>query len=179
MTSHAPRPVFRKAVSLLEVLIVGVIATILAVPILSSISLSGHEAMTSEDYMLAEALCERYVQEALGLPWAKLAGSLPIRERLSGIPPGDEQIARRFPEYRQNVAEGDTFRGELSIQKVEEGLLMIEAHLEWPVRPGSKTMRSFSLIRMKSRWDLTLGRTWPLSKGTPLSLNEDDKGDPR
>jgi len=164
-----------RAISLLEVLIVGVIATILAIPILTSISLSGHEAMTSEDYMLAEDLCERYVQEALGLPWDKLSRSLPIRQVLGGIPPGDERIARRFPEYQQNLGGGDSFRGVLTIQKVEEGLVMIEVHLEWPVRPGSKTMRSYSLIRMKSRWDLSLGQTWTLSKGALLHLNEEEK----
>ena len=149
-------------VTLVEVLTVSAIVLLVGVPIMTAISTSGHEAMASEDYMLAEALCQRYVHELLDLPWDELAKRLPIERKLQGVPAGDEAIARAHEEYARNLSGSESFRGTLTARRLEEGLVLIEASLEWPVRPGASSMRSLALTRMRSRPDQAIGARWAL-----------------
>lgn len=159
----------RSGLSLAEVVVVGLAAVLLAVPIMGTLSISGHEAMTSQDYMLASAVARRYLNEAMAQPWTTLQGSVPVDRELRGIPPGDEALCRDFPEYARAVAGSEGYRGRLVVGEIEPGLLKIEVSLDWPVRPGSSSMRHYALVRFRAQWDLALRSGGRLSAGRPAA----------
>jgi hypothetical protein len=161
----------RRGLALLEVLVVGVIALLVAIPIYNAILTSQHEAMTSEDYRLAELVAERTVSEALGVDWVVLTRNLPLTRTLSGTPPGDEAIVARYPEYARIFA-SQGFTGQLEINALAPDLLSIEVHIEWPVKPGSKTKRSYSILRLRARSDGAVRSNWRLSSGIPYKVDE-------
>lgn len=161
----------RSGLTLLEVLIMAVLTMLIGGPILASLSVSTGEAAASQDYALAEVLAERYLQEALGASWDTLEKRLPISRPLSGIPAGDEELAARFPEYARKLTGLSGMRGRLEAREVERGLVLFEVTLDWPVKPGSAARRTYSLIRMKARSDLSLAARATLSRGIPASID--------
>ena len=165
----SPRP--RRALALLEVLVVGVLATLIAIPLHQLIRQSGHEAMTSEDYRQAELVAERLVSEVMALDFEKLAASVPLTRPVKGVPQGDAAIAGAYPEYARFFA-SQGLSGEVKVSELAKGLLAIEAHLTWPVKPGSSTRRSYSLLRLRARADGGVRGDWPISKGQLLTVDE-------
>jgi hypothetical protein len=164
-----------RGMALLEVLVMGFIALLVAIPIYNAILVSEHEAMTSEDYRLAELVAERAVSEALGLDWTLLTGKLPVVKPLVGPPPGDAAIVARYPEYARIFA-SQGFKGQLEVKSLDPDLVAIEVHLEWPVKPGSKSMRSYSIVRLRARTDGAIRANWPISSGIPYVVDETEIG---
>jgi len=154
----------RGGFTLLEVLIVGVLGLLIAGPILLLIGSSTREASASEDYIVVEALAQRYLQEMLSVPWEELEPILPIERALEGIPPGDEELARIYPEYLQALRGEDAIKGSLKAQLVQPGLVAIEINMSWPVAPGSPAKRSYSIIRLKTRPDQSIRSSYPFPR---------------
>lgn len=151
-----------QGVTLLEVLTAAIVGTLMSLPVITLLATSTHESMVSEDYMFAEALAQRYLAEALSIPWNSLEEQLPLEIPIVGAPEEDKGLTMLFPEYQKNI-EGDfAFKGKLTANALREGLVKIEVSLAWPVKPGSSTMRKYALIRLKSRHDIAVSTNYPL-----------------
>src|SRR5205823_5564456 len=94
------------------------------------------EAMTSEDYMQAEALAQRELAHALATPWKDLEGHLPVERDVQG---GTRDL-----------------HGHLTMAAEGEALVSISVELEWPVRPGSPAKRRYGLVRFRARPDQSI-----------------------
>lgn len=152
----------RRGVTLAElVMAIGLVA-MLAVPLLALLSASDHEAMTSEDYMLAEAVALRHLDELSATPWQELARTLPIERKLAGLPAGDEALAAKYPEYTRLFG-ADGFTGKLTARWVDEGLAEITVTLGWTARPAG-SRRSYGLVRMRGRPDHAIRRSYPFGE---------------
>lgn len=129
----------RRGVSLAEVVIAVGLVAVVGIPILGMLAATDHEAMTSEDYMQAEALAQRRMADVLATPWAELEAQLPLERKLE--------------------------RGKLTAQKLEEGLIAVEIQLAWAVRPGAAAQRRYGLVRLRARPDLSIRAGYPFGDG--------------
>jgi hypothetical protein len=154
----------RRGMTLAEIVVAAGVVALIAVPLLSMLAASDHEAMTSEDYMIAQAVASRHLAEVSAIPWRDLVGQLPIRRVLSGVPAGDEAIAARHPEYARLFSGASGLTGVLAAEQVEEGLVAIEVMLEWAVRPGAAGRRRYGLVRMRARADQSIRSSYPFGE---------------
>ena len=158
----------RHAVSLAEIVITLALVAIVSVPLFGLLGATDHEAMTSEDYMQAEAIAQRHLADALAMPWAELEAALsPAPESrwkldLTHGGPGDAALAAHHEEYGRFLKQVE---GQLTATKVEDGLIALEVQLAWPVRPGSPARRRFGLVRMRARPDLSIRAVYPFGDG--------------
>lgn len=154
----------KKALTLLEVLTAAVIATLMALPIISLLATGSHESMVSEDYMFAQALAQRYLAEAMATSLEVLEEKLPLEKELSGLPEDDEKIAALFEEYRKNLSGSQAFAGELKVSEIAPRLLKYEVSLSWPVKPGSSKLRKYVLLRLRCHRDISISSNFRLAK---------------
>lgn len=149
----------------LEVLITTIMASIVGLAVIVLLFTGNHEAMTGEDYMFAESLCQRVLAENMALPFASLEDAeLPLEIPIEGLPAEDRAIAQFRPEYAMNLEGPAAFKGRLRIEELGKGsgLYRYEALVQWPVRPGSKTMRRYVLLRLRCRKDIALSSNFRL-----------------
>lgn len=149
-------PPARRGIAALEVLIAAVLASILAFGVIALLYQGNHEAMVSEDYMMAEALAQRHLADAMSVPWDQMAEGLPRSFPIEGVPEADAAVAAAREEYARNLEGPVAFRGALEVRELAPGLLAFEVSLAWPVHPGSKTLRRYALVRLRSRKDLAV-----------------------
>lgn len=129
----------RRGVALAELVMAVALVAIVGIPILGMLAATDHEAMTSEDYMQAEASAQREVADLLAMPWTELEAQLPFGKKLE--------------------------RGTVSATKLEEGLVSIEVQVQWPVHPSSPAMRRYGLVRLRARPDLSIRAAYPFGDG--------------
>lgn len=129
----------RRGVSLAEIVIAVGLVSIVGLALLALLAAGDHEAMTSEDYMQAEALAQRQMADVLATPWDELEAQLPLERKLE--------------------------RGALTAKKVEEGLIAIEVQLAWAARPGAAARRRYGLVRLRTRQDLSIRAAYPFGDG--------------
>jgi hypothetical protein len=168
----------RRGITIAEVLVVVGLITALGVPLLGFIATDGHEVMSSGDYMLAEALLERHVHQMLAIPFGELAAKLPLTRKIAGVPEGDEELARKFPEYGIALSGPESFRGSVVATLAAPGLIQIEAALTWPVKPGSAARRHYSILRMRAQPDLAIRANYPFVDGAASPAGSPAPGDP-
>ncbi len=157
----------RRGVTLLEVLTAAIVGTLMSLPVITLLATSTHESMVSEDYMFAEALAQRYLAEALSIPWGDLQEQLPLDVPISGIPEEDKAIAMRFPAYAKNISGDFAFKGKLTANELKDDIVKFEVSLTWPVKPGSSTNRKYAVIRFRCRHDIAVSTNFPLPVSTP------------
>lgn len=153
----------RRGLSLLEVVMLGAVATILALPILTGLSTASHQAVSGESYQHAEAIAQRAVEEVLAEPWADLARDLPRKVAVGGVPAQDAGVAKLHAEYGDAVGGPLSPRGQLTVEAIEDGLVAIEVELTWPVHPGSAATRDYHLLRLRARTEQSLVTTHALT----------------
>ena len=129
----------RRGVSLAEIVIAVGLVAIVGIPLLGMLAATDHEAMTSEDYMQAEARAQREMAGVLATPWAELELQLPLERKLD--------------------------RGTLTAKKLGDGLISIEIQLAWPIRPGAAAMRRYGLVRLRARRDQSIRASYPFGDG--------------
>lgn len=134
----------RRGVTLAELVVATGLVAVLAVPLIAMLMASDHEAMTSEDYMAAEVLALRWLDEACATPWRELEAKLPLKRE----------------------SDLDKFALKLEARRVEPGLVAIEVQLEWAVKPGAAGRRRYGLVRMRARPDQSVRAPYPLGDGT-------------
>lgn len=134
----------RAGVTLAELVVATGLVALLAAPLIALLSASDHEAMTSEDYMAAEALALRHLDETCATPWRELLTRLPI--------------ARASREL-------DRFDVSLRAEAVEDGLVAVEVELTWAVRPGAPGKRRYGLVRLRARPDHAIRAPYPFGDG--------------
>lgn len=152
----------RRAVSLAEIVIAVGLVAVVSIPLFGLLAATDHEAMTSEDYMQAEALAQRRMADVLATPWPELEASLPLRQDLSGGLPADEPMAKAHEEFGRFLRQ---LQGELTVTRVEEGLISVRIELSWPVRPGSPARRRYGLLRLRARPDQSIRAAYAFGDG--------------
>lgn len=129
----------RGGLALAEIVMAVALAAIVGVPILGMLAATDHEAMTSTDYMQAEATAQREIANLLALPWKELERELPIQKKLE--------------------------RGTVTATRLEDGLISLEVQIQWPVHPNSPAMRRYGLVRLRARPDLSIRAQYPFGDG--------------
>ena len=140
-----------------------VIGTLMALPVLTLLFTTSHEANVSEDYMFAESLAQRHLAEYLARPFDELDELCPLEVPITGVPEEDEVLGRYRSEYAKNLNGSTAFTGRLEIRRLQKGLLKYEISFTWPVRPGVATLRRYALIRLRSRHDIAISTNYPLT----------------
>ena len=135
----------RRAVTLAELVVAAGLVAMVAVPLIGMLTYSDHEAMTSEDYMVAEALALRHLDEVCATPWHELVTQLPIK--------------RVTNEHRK-------FEVTLEARRVDEGLVAVDVQLVWAAKPGAAARRRYGLVRMRARPDQSIRTAYPFGDGT-------------
>lgn len=157
----------RGGLSLVEVLVAAAVAVALGLPLLALMGQSDHEAVVSEDYMFAEALAQRYLEEALAIPLEELDRKVPLEREIAGPNDEDRTRMKRHEPYLRNLSGPESFRGRLAVDRLEEGFFRYQVRLEWPVRPGSDARRHHVLLRLRCR--STLAATLRFAQGGATS----------
>lgn len=129
----------RRGLSLVELVVAVALVAVVGTPLLGMLAATDHEAMTSEDYMQAEAQAQRELVDLLATPWRDLEARLPLEKKLA--------------------------RGTVTAKKLEEGLIAIEVQLAWPVRPGSPAQRRYGLVRLRARPDQSIRNAYAFGDG--------------
>lgn len=170
------RSTTRRGITSLEVLLTAIMAAMVGMAVIVLLWTGNHEAMTGEDYMFAEALCQRVLAENMAVPFQSLEEEkLPLEIPVEGLPPEDATIAQFRPEYAMNLEGACSFKGQLVIDEVEpdSGLYRYRVVVTWPVRPGATTMRRYVLLRYRCRKDVALSTNFVIEteKDVPVSHN--------
>lgn len=129
----------RRGLSLAEIVLSVALVAVVGVPLLGMIAATDHEAMTSEDYMRAEAQAQRVLADLLATPWQTLETKLPLDQKIE--------------------------RGTVTAKKVEDGLISIEVQIAWPVHPSSPAMRRYGLVRLRARPDQSIRTAYAFGDG--------------
>jgi len=135
----------RRGVSLAEIVLAVGLLAIVGVPLLGVLATTDHEAMTSQDYMQAEAVAQRELALVLAMRWDDLDRQLPLTRPVRG---GDPELA-----------------GELTATRLEDGLISISVELAWAVHTGSAAQRRYGLVRFVARPDQSIRTAYPFGDG--------------
>ena len=149
----------RHGFSLIEALLVSAILAVIGVPILGLISTGSREGALSEDFLFAEALSSRLVEEWVAIPYDKLDAMVPQKVVTTGS--GTEIQGIPGQPYRQKLTAPEGFAAELEMARVKEGLLSIEVTVSWQV-PRERSQRKYPLFRLRAKPDLAIEGRWRL-----------------
>lgn len=143
----------QRAFALTEVLVVAAILAAVAIPVMGLIFTGSREGALSEDFMFAEALASRFMEEWGALPFAKLDDLVPRKVTVQGgeVTPGP---------HKRMLASPQGFETQLQVARVREGLLSLEVTVSWQV-PRERANRRFALLLLKAKPDLALEGAWP------------------
>ena len=146
----------RRGFSLIEALIVAALLAALGIPLLGLISTGTHEGALSEDFMFAEVLASRFLEEWASLPFTQLDDLVPRKMTTSGgsplaVPPSEP--------HRETLKAPAGFHSELELTRVREGLLGLEVTVTWQV-PQERAGRKFTLYLLKHNPNLALEAPW-------------------
>lgn len=153
----------RDGVTILEVVVAGALATVLGAAAAALIFRGEREVAISQDYMVAEALAQRHLADAMSRPWEELERSLPFETPLRGLPPSDAALGVWYPEYARRLGGPRAIEGSLRAWALEPGLVCFELELHWPIGPQAAGERSYALLRLRSRKDRALSSRFPLA----------------
>jgi hypothetical protein len=134
----------RRAVTLAELVVATGLVALLAAPLIVLLTTSDHEAMTSEDYMAAEALALRHLDETCATPWRDLLPRLPLT---------------------RTAKELGKFDVSLRAELIQDGLIAVEVELAWAVKPGAPGTRRYGLVRLRARPDHAIRVPYPFGDG--------------
>jgi prepilin-type N-terminal cleavage/methylation domain-containing protein len=143
----------KRGFALTEVLVVATILAVIGIPVMALIFTGSREGALSEDFMFAEALASRFIEEWGALPFAKLDDLVPRKVTVTG---GDETLGP----HKRKLESPQGFATELSIARVKEGLLSLEVTVSWQV-PRERASRRFALFLFKAKPDIALEGAWP------------------
>ncbi|MBI4862480.1 MAG: hypothetical protein HY815_19800 [Candidatus Riflebacteria bacterium] len=153
-------PLSGRGFSLVEALIVAGILAALGIPILGLIFAGSREGALSEDFMFAEVLASRYIEEWSSQPFHKLDALVPRKMVTAGgasMPvPGTGGTT-----HREALKTPEGFDARLELARVKDGLLSLEVTISWQV-PRERGARRFALFRLKSNPNLGLEGKWKL-----------------
>jgi hypothetical protein len=138
----------RRAMALTEVLVVSLVLAVVGIPVLSLLFTGSREGALSEDFMFAESIASRFVEEWAARPFAQLDG---LVARAAGGAAGAP--------HTEKLACPQGFAGELTVDRVREGLLELEVTVSWQV-PRERQPRRFALMLFKTKPDLALEGEW-------------------
>jgi hypothetical protein len=157
----------RRGVSFMELVLAIALLAVLAVPILGNMGVAVKETAVSQDYLLAEAIAQAALAEAMAIPVEELRRDLPYYQ-LIGIHGETEQLRLKdLPLYRLPLEAPQGMKGQVTVDEIDEqgranrkdanghNLLRYEVTLEWPAHPGSTQTRSYALLRMRCPADVS------------------------
>ena len=147
----------RRGLSLVEVLIVVAIMSTVALPVLSLISTGSREGALSEDFMFAEVLASRFLEEWGSQSFESLDALVPRTITAKGAAP-DALPARP---HTETLSCPPGFAAELTLKRVREGLLSLEVTVQWQV-PRERVPRKFALYLLKHDPEISLEAGWAL-----------------
>lgn len=129
------------------------ILAVVGIPVMALIFTGSREGALSEDFMFAEALASRFIEEWGALPFAKLDDLVPRKVSVGsgGAEPGPHQRKLQSP---------PGFETNLSVARVRDGLIALEVTVSWQV-PRERASRRFALYLLKPKPDLALEGAWP------------------
>jgi type II secretory pathway component PulK len=172
---------WRNGIGFIEVVVAVAILAVLSVPILGNMGLAVKETAVSQDYLLAEAVAQAALAEAMKIPVEELRKDLPYYQPV-GVHGEVEQLRLKdLPLYRQPLEGLNGIRGQVTVDEIDEqgranrknpdghNLLRYEVTLEWPVHPGSTQMRSYALLRMRCPADVSAHVRFKDAEGPHLS----------
>src|SRR5690606_27357066 len=106
----------RRGFALTEVLIVSVVLAVVGLPVLSLLFTGSREGALSEDFMFAETIASRFIEEWASEPFAKLDELVPRKVKAN-----EESVPHRA---RLDTPPG--FAAEMTLARVKDGLLALE-----------------------------------------------------
>lgn len=165
----------RRAFTALEVLIAMVLVTVVGLAITALTSQGNREAVVSERTMLAEALAQRVLADAMSLPWDELADRLPVDRPVSEYQVEDAALALARPELARQYAGLYPLRVWLEIREVRPGLVAYEVAVSWPItttRDHETPRRVYTLLRLRTRKDLAIQADLPMGWEDPQAEEE-------
>lgn len=139
----------RHGLALTEVLIVSLVLAVVGIPVLSLLFTGSREGALSEDFMFAEVIASRFVEEWGRFPFAKLDDLVPHKVKA-------EDPSRPHSE-KLTAPEG--FTAELTVNRVRDGLLALEVTVSWQV-PRERVPRRFALMLFRAKPDIALEAAW-------------------
>jgi hypothetical protein len=153
----------RRAVSLVEALLVAAVLATLGLPLLALIQTGSREGALSEDFMFAEVLASRLLEEWAGQPFRRLDDLVPRTVVVGSGSAGGAPAAAASGDRtrREALAAPAGFDAVLEIVRVRDGLLGLEVTVSWDV-PRERSRRRFALTLLKSDPARSLEATWRL-----------------
>jgi hypothetical protein len=144
---------------LVEALLVAAILALVGLPIMGLISTGSREGALSEDYLFAEALASRLLEEWIAIPYDKLDEMVPQKVVTTGS--GAEVQGVPGQPFKQNLKAPEGFSAALEVVRVKEGLLALEVTVSWQV-PRERGQRKYPLFRLRAKPDLAIEGRWKL-----------------
>lgn len=139
----------RRGMALTEVLIVSLVLAVVGIPVLSLLFTGSREGALSEDFMFAETIASRFIEEWAQYPFAQLDDMVPRKVAAT------EQSGP----HKEKLKCPPGFSAELTVNRVKDGLLALEVTVSWQV-PRERTPRRFALFLLKTKPDIALEAAW-------------------
>lgn len=139
----------RRGMALTEVLIVSLVLAVVGIPVLSLLFTGSREGALSEDFMFAETIASRFIEEWAQYPFPKLDDMVPRKVKATESSGPHKEKLRCPP----------GFEAELTVNRVQDGLLALEVTVSWQV-PRERVPRRFALFMLKVKPDIALEAAW-------------------
>lgn len=139
----------KRGFALTEVLIVSLVLAVVGIPVMSLLFTGSREGALSEDFMFAETIASRFIEEWASEPFGKLDDLVPRKVKAN-----EESVP-----HKAKLSCPPGFSAELTVQRVKDGLLALEVTVSWQV-PRERAPRRFALFLLKAKPDLALEAAW-------------------
>ena len=128
---------------------VSLVLAVVGIPVLSLLFTGSREGALSEDFMFAETIASRFIEEWASEPYAHLDDLVPRKVKAN-----EESVP-----HKAKLTCPPGFDAELTINRVKDGLLALEVTVSWQV-PRERVPRRFALFLFKAKPDLALEAAW-------------------
>jgi len=140
--------------TMIEIMFATTILVVLGLPVIGLIMTGTQEAIVSEDYMEAEVLSSRFIEEMVAVEYSELARTLPIDRTVSVVvdPTAAAGSAVRLTEGKSDNA--SAYVSHITAREDAPGLMVFEVTVTWLQK---RSKRSFALMRLRARENLSAG----------------------
>lgn len=135
--------------ALTEVLIVSLVLAVVGIPVLSLLFTGSREGALSEDFMFAETIASRFIEEWAQYPFAQLDDMVPRKVKAT----------EESGPHKKKLECPPGFSAELTVNRVADGMLAMEVTVSWQV-PRERNPRRFALFLLKCKPDIALEAAW-------------------
>ena len=148
----------RRGFNLVEVTVAAAILAFLGLPVLSMLATGNRETMMSEDYVQAEMLASRFLEDKLALDFEALDRMVPRDETASVQLAREAASGQTVKLYREDVTLGSGYGLHLKMTRPAEDLLLLDITVSWKANGKD---RKYGLIRLRGRENVSAGgRPW-------------------